>query len=34
MIAAKNREPAERDYFEREVRPLLGNGVVYLRVCG
>jgi glycosyltransferase involved in cell wall biosynthesis len=34
MIAAKNREPAEREYFEREVRPLLGEGVVYLGEIG
>lgn len=27
VIAAKQREPSERDYFEAEVRPLLGHGV-------
>lgn len=27
VIAAKMREPAERRYFEEEVRPLLGDGV-------
>ncbi|HEY5153966.1 MAG TPA: glycosyltransferase, partial [Acidimicrobiales bacterium] len=34
MIAAKMREPAERHYFEREVRPLLGAGVTYLGEVG
>ena len=34
MIAAKMREPAEKDYFEREVRPLLGAGVVFLGEVG
>ncbi|MGZ4681896.1 MAG: glycosyltransferase family 4 protein [Acidimicrobiales bacterium] len=34
MIAAKNREPAEHEYFEREVLPLLGDGVVYLGEVG
>jgi glycosyltransferase involved in cell wall biosynthesis len=29
-IAAKMREPAERDYFDRAVAPLLGNGIEYL----
>lgn len=30
LIAAKMREPAEREYFESRVRPLLGSGVEYL----
>lgn len=30
LIAAKNREPAEKAYFESEVRPLLGHDVEYL----
>ena len=30
LIGAKMREQAERDYFEAEVRPLLGDGVEYL----
>jgi glycosyltransferase involved in cell wall biosynthesis len=30
LIAAKMREPAERRYFEREVRPLLGQGIEYI----
>ena len=34
LIAAKNREPAERDCFEREVRPLLGQGVEYVGEVG
>lgn len=29
-IAAKMREPAEREYFEREVRPLLSDDVRYV----
>jgi len=29
-IAAKNREPLERQYFDRHVRPHLGQGVEYL----
>ncbi|ONI87729.1 glycosyltransferase [Saccharothrix sp. ALI-22-I] len=29
-IAAKCREPEERDYFEREIAPLLGPGVEWL----
>lgn len=33
-IAAKMREPAEREYFETEVRPLLGDGVEYLGEVG
>lgn len=31
LIAAKNREPLEKQYFEREVRPLLGRDIEY---CG
>ena len=34
MIAAKNREPAEQDYFEREVRPLLGGNVEFVGEVG
>jgi glycosyltransferase involved in cell wall biosynthesis len=34
LIAAKMREPEEREYFEREVRPLLGHGVEYLGEIG
>lgn len=34
LIAAKNREPAEQDYFEREVRPLLGGDVEFLGEVG
>ena len=34
LIAAKNREPAEKAYFEAEVRPLLGHGVEYLGEIG
>ena len=34
LIAAKNREPAERSCFEREVRPLLGQGVEYVGEIG
>lgn len=30
LIAAKMREPAERDYFEKEVEPLLGDSVTFL----
>lgn len=30
LIAAKMWEPAEQDYFEREVRPLLGGDVEYV----
>jgi glycosyltransferase involved in cell wall biosynthesis len=30
VIAAKMREPAERDYFAGQVEPLLGNGVTYI----
>jgi glycosyltransferase involved in cell wall biosynthesis len=30
VIAAKMREPAERDYFEEEVEPLLGDSVTFL----
>lgn len=33
-IAAKMREPAERDYFERRVRPLLGPGIEYVGEVG
>ena len=34
LIAAKMGEPAERDYFELEVRPLLGNGIEYIGEVG
>jgi glycosyltransferase involved in cell wall biosynthesis len=34
LIAAKMQQPAEREYFEREVRPLLGHGVEYLGEIG
>jgi glycosyltransferase involved in cell wall biosynthesis len=30
VIAAKNRDASEHEYFEREVRPLLGSGVEYV----
>jgi glycosyltransferase involved in cell wall biosynthesis len=30
LMAAKRREPAEHDYFDHCIRPLLGNGVEYL----
>jgi glycosyltransferase involved in cell wall biosynthesis len=33
-IAAKCREPAEVEYFEHEVRPLLGSGIEYLGEIG
>jgi len=33
-IAAKMQEPVEREYFEREVRPLLGGDVRYLGELG
>jgi len=33
-IAAKMREPHEREYFENEVRPLLGGGVDYVGEVG
>jgi glycosyltransferase involved in cell wall biosynthesis len=33
-IAAKMREPAEAEYFDARVRPLLGNGVEYLGELG
>jgi glycosyltransferase involved in cell wall biosynthesis len=33
-VAGKRREPAEHEYFEREVAPLLGDGVVYLGEVG
>jgi len=33
-IAAKMGEPAERAYFEQEVRPLLGNGIEYVGEVG
>lgn len=33
-IAAKMRQPAEREYFEHRVRPLLGPGVQYLGEVG
>ena len=34
LIAAKQRERSERDYFEAEVRPLLGRGVDYVGEVG
>ena len=34
LIAAKMREPDERDYFDTAVRPLLGNGVEYIGEVG
>jgi len=34
VIAAKSREPAEHDYFEREVRPLLGGDVEFVGEVG
>jgi glycosyltransferase involved in cell wall biosynthesis len=34
VIAAKQRERSERDYFEAEVRPLLGSGVDYVGEVG
>jgi glycosyltransferase involved in cell wall biosynthesis len=33
-IAAKMGEPAERFYFEQEVRPLLGDGIEYVGEVG
>ncbi len=33
-IAAKMHEPAERAYFEREVEPLLGDGIEYVGEVG
>lgn len=33
-IAAKMREPAERDYFDHQVRPLLGGDIEYLGELG
>lgn len=30
LMAAKMREPAEREYFEQRVRPLLGEGVEFV----
>lgn len=30
LLAGKLNEPAERDYFDREIRPRLGRGVEYL----
>ena len=33
-IAAKMAEPAERFYFEQEVRPLLGDGIEYVGEVG
>jgi glycosyltransferase involved in cell wall biosynthesis len=33
-IAAKQREPAEREYFEHCVKPLLGHGVEYVGEVG
>ena len=34
LIAAKMGEAAERDYFEFEVRPLLGRGIEYIGEVG
>ena len=34
LIAAKMREPAERQYFDERVRPLLGDGAEYLGELG
>jgi len=34
LIGAKMREAAERDYFEAEVRPLLGGSIEYLGELG
>lgn len=34
LIAARVREPREREYFDREVRPLLGDGVEYVGEVG
>jgi glycosyltransferase involved in cell wall biosynthesis len=34
LIAAKMSEPAERAYFDLEVRPLLGNGIEYVGEVG
>lgn len=33
-IAAKMREQPEKDYFEAEVKPLLGNGIEYIGEIG
>jgi glycosyltransferase involved in cell wall biosynthesis len=33
-IAAKMREPAERDYFDQRVRPLLGGDIEYVGEVG
>lgn len=34
LIAAKMNEPAEREYFESEVRPLLSNSIEYIGEIG
>ncbi len=34
LIAAKMREPMEREYFEAKVRPLLGDGIEYIGEVG
>ena len=34
LLAAKMREPEEREYFERRVRPLLGDGVEFVGEVG
>jgi glycosyltransferase involved in cell wall biosynthesis len=34
LIAAKMREPAERAYFDGTIRPLLGDGIVYVGEVG
>jgi len=34
VIAAKMREPAERQYFDAEVRPLLGGGIDFVGEVG
>lgn len=34
IIAAKMREPAEQEYFEQAVRPLLGSGAEYIGEVG
>lgn len=34
LISAKTREPAECEYFAREIEPLLGDGVEIVGECG
>lgn len=34
LISAKTREPAEHEYFDKEVRPLLGDDVDFVGECG